>query len=198
MHPPKWIATVFDRLVCRGSRTRYRPWEMAMPDLGLPDVHPELCEALGQIVVRWSTVEYLISLLLGTFLNADQGGMLVIGNNVAIAMQSKWLRALMASHEHEAAHNQRVIDLLNQADDLRSERNEFVHGNWDTTDCEVKTALVQTVNLDRSEIIKTRLVTLKDLTDLLRDINGWIDDYVSLGRELGFPRHRGQTTSMFS
>jgi hypothetical protein len=168
-----------------------------MPNLGLPDVDPELCCVLGQIVIRWSTVEYLISLKLGTFLNADQGGMLIIGNNVAVSIQTKWLRALMANHEHEADHNKRVVELFDRADELRSERNEFVHGHWDTTNVETKTALVETVNLERSEIIKTRLVTLKDLRDLLGDIDAWINDYIVLGRELGFPRHRGQTTSMF-
>jgi len=168
-----------------------------MPDFGLPDVDSELCLSLGQIVIRWSTVEYLIALLLGTFLSADQGGMMVITNSVAVSTQSKWLRALMASHEHEAHSNTPVVKLLDRADELRSERNEFIHGMWDTTGCQSKTALIQTVNLDRAEIIKTRLVTLKDLNDLRIDIEAWIDDYVTLGRELGFPRHRGKTKSIF-
>jgi hypothetical protein len=124
--------------------------------------------------------------------------MFVVANSIATSTQSKWLRALMASHEYEALHNSRVINLLDRLDELRSERNELIHGQWDTTNTEPKTALVQTVNLDRAEIIKSRLVTLKDLRDLLSDINAWIDDYIVLGRELGFPRHRGQTTSIFT
>jgi hypothetical protein len=171
---------------------------MPMPGLGLPDVDAEMAGALGQIVIRWSTVEYLIALLLGTFLNADQGAMMVITNNIAVSTQAKWLRALMASHDHEAQHNERVVELLTRADELRSERNEFVHGQWNTTGCEPKTSLIETVNLDRAEIIKSRLVTLHDLNDLRIDIETWIDDYVTLGRELGFPRHRRQTTSIFA
>jgi hypothetical protein len=168
-----------------------------MPDFEIPDIDPELCQCLGQIIIRWSSLEYLVGLLLGTFLNADQGGMLIITNNIPISAQCKWLRALIALHEHETHHGERVIELLVRADDLRSERNEFVHGIWTTKDCEPKTAMVQTVNLDRSEIIRTRLVTLKDLNDLIVDIDAWINDYVTLGRELGFPRHRDQTTSIF-
>jgi hypothetical protein len=169
-----------------------------VPDLKLPDVDPELCSCLGQIIIAWSTVEYLVSILLGTFLSADLGGMMVITNNIAVSTQSKWLRALMATHEHEAEHNTRVINLLNRADDLRSERNEFVHGTWSTIGCEPKTALVETVNLERAEIIKSRLVTLSDLKELRAEIETWINDYVALGRELGFPRHKGQTKSIFA
>lgn len=169
-----------------------------MPNLGLAEVDPELSSQLGQIIIRWSALEYFISMLLATFLNADQGGMMVITNSVPVSVQSKWLRALMASHEHEADQNRRVTELLSRADELRAERNEIVHGIWDTTNCQPKTALVETVNLDRAEIIKSRLVTLQDLNELLADISRWIDDYVTLGRELGFPRHRGGTTSIFA
>jgi hypothetical protein len=109
------------------------------------------------------------------------------------------MRALMASHEHEAEHNKRVADLLTRADELRAERNEFVHGTWTTVGCEPKTALVETVNLERKEIIKTRLVTPRDLNELIiAEIDDWIADYVTLGRELGFPRHRGGTKSIFA
>jgi hypothetical protein len=169
-----------------------------VPDFGIPDIDPELAEPLGQIVIHWATVEYLVSMLLGTFLNADQGGMMVITNNIAVSTQSKWIRSLMASHDQEAHLNERVIALLNRTDELRTERNEFVHGNWDSTGCEPKTALIQTVNLYRTEVIKERLVTKQDLSDLVADIDEWIRDYVTLGRELGFPRHRGDTKSIFA
>jgi hypothetical protein len=185
-------------LCCVGRQPTYRSWSWAMPNLGLADVDPELSLPLGQIIIRWSALEYFISMLLATFLNADQGGMMVITNNVAVSVQSKWIRALMASHDHEAHHSRKVVALLERADDLRSERNEFVHGIWDTTGCQPKTALVETVNLDRAELIRSRLVTPKDLNDFLADIESWIADYVALGRELGFPRHRGETKSIFS
>jgi hypothetical protein len=169
-----------------------------MPVFKIPDVDPELAQPLGQIIIHWATLEYLLSMLLGTFLFADQGGMTIITNNIAVSVQSKWLRALMARHPHEAEHNKQVVELLNRADQLRSERNGYVHGIWNTEGCEPKTALVETVNLERAEIIRSRMVTAKDLNDLLIDIDDWIDDYVRLGRELGFPRHRGGTKSIFA
>ena len=137
-------------------------------------------------------------MLLETFLCADQAGMTIITNNIAISVQSKWMRALTARHPHEADHNERVVELLNRVDDLRSERNEYIHGMWTTAGCEPKTALVETVNLERNEIIKTRLVTPQDLNNLVIDIDDWVVDYVALGRELGFPRHREGTKSIFA
>lgn len=168
-----------------------------MPDLAPLVLDSALTDRLGQVVVRWSSVEYWISLLLATFLKADHGAAMIVTNNIPIATQSRWLRALMARHEHEAAHNARVVALLNRADDLRAERNEFVHGIWDTTGCDPGTALIQTVSLERDEIIRTRLVTVHDLDQLVIEINEWIADYVKLGRELGFPRRPGETKSIF-
>jgi hypothetical protein len=169
-----------------------------VPDFGIPDIDSELAEPLGQIVVRWSSVEYLISMLLGTLVFADLAGVQVVTTNIAVSVQTKWIRALMSVNQPQPAEKDRVEELLKRADDLRNERNEFIHGHWDTTNCEPKSALIQTINLDRNEIIKERLVTKKDLADLVADIEEWISDYVALGRELGFPRNRGETKSIFA
>jgi hypothetical protein len=169
-----------------------------MPDFGIPDIDPEISETLGQVVIHWASVEYLISMLLATFLNADQGGIQVVTTSVSVSTQTKWIQSLMAAHNNEAVHNERVSALLTRVDDLRAERNEFVHGNWDSTGCEPRTALVTTIGLNRTEIIKDRLVTKQDLSDLVVDIDDWITDYVALGRELGFPRHRGSAASIFT
>jgi hypothetical protein len=170
-----------------------------MPGFGIPDIDPELSEPLGQIVVRWSSVEYLISMLLGTLVFADLGGIQVVTNNIAISAQTKWIRALLSVNQPESdADKQQVEALMARADDLRVERNEFIHGHWDTTNCAPKTALIQTVNLDRNEVIRERLVTKQDLTDLVADINEWINDYVSLGRQLGFPRVKDGVKSIFA
>jgi hypothetical protein len=168
-----------------------------MPDFGIPDIAPELAEPLGQIIVRWSGIEYLISMLLGTFVNADLAGIQIITTNIAISTQTKWVRALLSVKPQQGDFNDRVEALLARADELRTERNEFAHGHWDTTGCEPKTALVQTFNMDRKEIFRERLVTPQDLTDLVADINDWIADYVALGRELGFPRRKDGDKSIF-
>jgi hypothetical protein len=153
---------------------------------------------IGRVVTLWTALENSISLLLGTFLFAEQGGMSVVTNGVSISTQSKWIRTLLKSHVHEAEQAKPVLELLTHAEDLRQERNELIHGMWDSTGCEAGTALVVTANLDRDEIIRTRLVTIKDLDDLCNDIETWIKDYVDLGRKLNFPRNRGQTKSMFA
>lgn len=160
-------------------------------------VDSDLCLRLGQIVIRWATVEKLISWLLGTCLLADLAAVSVVANSVGVSTQTRWIRALIASHEHEEEQNKRVVELLTRADDLRQERNELVHGVWDSTGCDPQTCLVETANLDRAEIIRSRLVTMHDLDDLLNDIDTWISDYVALGSELGFPRHRGSKKSVF-
>jgi hypothetical protein len=170
-----------------------------MPDISHPlPLHPDLASPLGRVVVRWSALEYWITLLLGTMLQADQAAMSVVGNSVSVSTQSKWIRALLAGKPEEKIAADQIIELLTRADDLRSERNELVHGIWDETNCERGTAIVETVNLGRTEIIRSRLVTPQDLNDLIGEIDSWIDDYVALGRKLGFPRHKGQMVSMFA
>ena len=52
-----------------------------MPDLALAEVDAELCSLLGQIVVRWSALEYLLSLPSRHFIERRAGGMMVITNN---------------------------------------------------------------------------------------------------------------------
>jgi len=157
----------------------------------------ELASRLGRIEVRWASLEYWISLLLSTLLKADHGGMIVVTNSVAVSVQSKWIRILLAGHAHEGEQNKRVVQLLDRADDLRAERNELVHGIWEPGH-EAHTAQVQTANLDRAEIIRTRLVTIRDLDELLDEINEWISDYIELGRELGFPRRPGEAQSILA
>ena len=144
-------------------------------------------------------MEHWVSLLLSTLVKADHAGMSIVTNNLAIATQTKMIRAILSVYAHkEQKVTDAVAELLQRVDDLRTERNELVHGIWDTTNCEPKTALIQTVNLDRAEIIRTRLITVPDLDDLMIEIDKWIADYIKLGRQLGFPRRSGQTKSIFS
>lgn len=169
-----------------------------MAEFVISPVEDALCLRVGQIVIRWAVVEKLILMLLGTSLIADQGAMFVIANSVSVATQSKWIRILLETHQHQSESLKPVFDLLTRAEDMRQERNEFVHGIWETSECEAGTGLVETVNLDRTEIIRSRLVTTRDLDDLIRDIDSWITDFVSIGRELHFPRNWNDKKSIFS
>jgi hypothetical protein len=40
-------------------------------------------------------------------------------------------------------------------------------------------------------------VTVPDLDQLIQDIERWIRDYAALGAQIGFPRNRGATISIF-
>jgi hypothetical protein len=167
-----------------------------MPDLSPTVVDSELRERLGQIVIRWASAEVWISALLATIAKADPGAMLLITNNVSASSQSRWIKGLMALHPHEIKHTAQVRSLLQQADELRGKRNALIHGLWDTTDCEPKTAIVQTINLERSKPIQSHLVTVKILDELVSQIDKWIAAYIELGRKLGFPRRPGDAKSM--
>jgi hypothetical protein len=168
-----------------------------MPEYVLAPVDDEICLRIGRVVTRWTVLEKSISLLLGTALLTDQSAMSVVTSGVSISTQTKWIRTLLNSHEHEAEQNKPVLELLNRVDDLRQERNELVHGMWDPSGCEPGTSQVTTTNLDRTEIMRTRLVTTQDLDDLCHEIDMWIEEYVALGRKLNFPRNRGELYSMF-
>jgi hypothetical protein len=170
-----------------------------MPDLEPLTVDPALTEPLGQIVIRWASLESWVSFLLANLLDADPGGMHVMTNSVSTSTQTQWIRNLLKHRPpHEAEKKEKIESLLNWADDLRSERNEFIHGLWDTTKCEPGTAIVETVNFQRARIVVSRLVTPNDLNQLVIEIDDWIAAYVKLGRELGFPRRRGESKSVFS
>ena len=100
-----------------------------MPEVALPpDLPDDLAAPLGRIIVKWSSLEHWVSMLLGTVLGADLAATHVISTNVAISSQSKWIRAIMSCKIHEHDNSLRVSDLLTRADDLRSERNELIHG----------------------------------------------------------------------
>jgi hypothetical protein len=160
-------------------------------------IDPELLWRLGKIVTLWASVESWIAMLLGTLMNADLGASSYLTNNVSNALQIKCVRALLSVHARKEPATKDVVDLLDRADEIRTERNELLHGIWDATDCEPKTALINSANLDRAEIIRDRLVTVPDLDRLIQDIERWISDYATLGVQIGFPRNRGATISIF-
>jgi hypothetical protein len=158
------------------------------------DEHPidqELLWRLGKIITSWSSLENWLAMLLGTLMGADLAASGMVTNGVSISLQVKCIRGILSVHANKEPGTDRILDLLNRADELRLERNELAHGLWHASDPADKTALVNTVNLDRSEIIRDRLVTVPDLDDLIIQIDDWITDYTELGRELGFPQSRG-------
>lgn len=173
--------------------------ESDMPEIPrAPPLNEELSVRLGRIIVRWTILESWLAAMLGTFLEADQGAFMIVASKLSLSAQIKCVQGLLANDNGDPASIKRALDLLSRADEIRSERNEIVHGVWDETKCDPGTALIQTINLDRKEVIRSRLITKHDLDELLIEINDWVDDFVSTGRDLGFPRKKGGTKSIFS
>jgi hypothetical protein len=160
-------------------------------------VDPELLIRLGKVVILGAQVESWLSMLLGTLMGADLGGSSIVTNTLSISAQIKCIRGLLGVHAHKEPATKDVSGLLDRADEIRQERNELIHGLWNAQGCELKTALVNTTNLDRAEIIRDRLVTVPDLDELIAEIEEWIRDYATLGVRIGFPRNKNATQSIF-
>src|SRR6266487_1088471 len=95
-------------------------------------IDPDLLQRLGKVITLCASVESWVSMLLGTLLNADLGASSYLTNSVSDALQIKCIRALLGVHAHKEPATKDVVDLLDRADEMRSERNELVHGLWHT------------------------------------------------------------------
>lgn len=168
-----------------------------MPDLSPVVIEPDLSARLGLIVIRWSGIEGWLAHLLAALVGADPGALSAVTNTAGSASLIQWCLTLITVHEHKQTELTELAALLRRANDLRMDRNALVHGLWDPDGCEAGTCVVNTYNWKRSEIIRGELVTAAELDDLLDDLNEWVSDYIRLGKQLGFPRKRGESKSIF-
>ena len=133
-------------------------------------IEPKLLERLGLLVVRFALVEQTISDLFIHLTGGDPGAMVVVTSNSSQSSISNWTRTLLdirsTPDEHELSNELR--EALTEADRLRGLRNDLVHGLWGTN-CPPGSVCVQTVRLERNEIIKDLVVTASDLDDLIVD-----------------------------
>lgn len=168
-----------------------------MPVTAFSDIDSDLTKRLGQIVINWGVIEAWLGHLLGTLIDADPGGANVLTNEMGAAGVIRAIKNCIALSEPKMPDLKLVRALIEEADDLRQERNVFVHGIWEPGP-EPKTALVQTTGWQRSEIVRELLVTPTELDQLLADFDDWIRDFVTLGIQFGFPRRKGETKSIFA
>ena len=164
----------------------------AQPDSAIAG---ELASRLGQIVMRWSAVEGCLAQLLATLLNADPVALSVITDGVTNAAQAQSIRTLLYAQLHKQAGIGELLDHLTRADDLRADRNALVHGLWDATGCQNGSCHVHSFKAGR---FASWLVTSAELDELIGHINQWTVEFIALGQKLGFPRRRGDTTSIFN
>ena len=120
----------------------------------------------------------------------------VLTSEMGAAAVIKAIKNCVAINEPKRPELKAVRELIEEADELRAERNIYIHGVWELG-TEPGTALVQTTGWQRPEIIRTRLVTTTDLDHLLADFDNFMRSYIELGIRFGFPRRRGESRSIF-
>jgi hypothetical protein len=159
---------------------------MANTDTGLPGpFDPALLAAFARVIIVWSYAEQLQGHLLSFLLNADEGRMLVISQNVSASTVTGWIRVLLQIPAVQATGIGDLSELLTEIDDVRAERNALAHGLWYPGPSR-ETAQVHTVRWDRTEVIKTTVVTIDDLNDLLRGIEDIVRKLRVLAGQFGF------------
>ena len=132
-------------------------------------IDAKLIEALGRIVILWAYVEMLSGVVLAHLLRADDGAVHVVTQNVSHAAITDWVRTLVGIRYPDTPDRQAILDLLTDTETLRAQRNILVHGQWTagpTNGC----ATVQTLKLERSEVLRTELQTCPDLEHLKEEI----------------------------
>ncbi|KAF0165239.1 MAG: hypothetical protein FD157_1591 [Rhodocyclaceae bacterium] len=95
--------------------------------------------------------------------------MLAVTSTTSANTITGWIRAIIGAHKktpHDLVNE--INEALSEVDRLRAERNTLVHGLWVTIGPE-NSAIVQTTNLGRDEIIKELVVTAADLHELIND-----------------------------
>ncbi|HEU4662128.1 MAG TPA: hypothetical protein VFS63_15865 [Pseudolabrys sp.] len=168
-----------------------------MPTTEFAVIDHELTSRLGQITINWACIEEWLGHLLATLIDADSGGFSIITAQMGASAIIDAIKTVIALHEPKDPSLKEVREMVEQADELRIERNEFIHGIWDPTGCEPHTCLINTFGWKRAEIIRGRLVTAPELDEFLIDCQDWLESYVELGKRFGFPRNRGETSSIF-
>ena len=140
----------------------------------MPQIDPALLERLGCLVVWWAFVETLVADLFVATLtrgNAtqpiDPGTLAIVTKNVSQATLTDWIRTMIDVRYTPANEAKKIRDLLNEVDELRAERNALVHGLWGNDRSPPGTAMVQTIRLERREMIHDLLITPTDLDVLI-------------------------------
>jgi hypothetical protein len=134
------------------------------------DIDPELLQLLGAVVVKWSYVELFVSDLFVYLSRGAPHAMVVVTANASQSSIASWIRTLLDLLECPHEWEKDIRDALSEIDEMRPERNAFVHGNWLAGDGP-GAATIHTIRLERKEVIKTELVTASDLKAFLHCID---------------------------
>jgi hypothetical protein len=169
-----------------------------MPDTRFSSIEPDLTSRLGQIAINTAVIEEWLGHILATVIGADPGGLSIVTHDMSVGAVIQALKTAISVFEPVHSDLNELRQLVEDADEIRIQRNELIHGIWDQTNCVAGTALVQISNWKRNEVTRERLVTMTELDELLVDCQTWIEEFVILGRKFGFPRRRGENKSIFA
>jgi len=132
------------------------------------EISPAILAGLGRVVVKWSYLEMMTADLFTHLSKGDSAAMIVVTSNVSANSLSGWVRTLLDISQAPAVLLQETRKALAELDEMRAERNALVHGNWIPSGSDA--AEVRTARLERSEILRTELVTVSDLDDAVERI----------------------------
>ena len=133
------------------------------------EIEPELLQQLGLVIVRWSLIEAWVNDLFVAMTEADAASMIVVTTNVSQSSITGWIRTLLDVRQTPPDLAEEIRDVLNEVDEIRNERNAFVHGLWFTTGPS-NSAIVQSTRLERREMVQDVVVTEADLRDMVSRI----------------------------
>jgi hypothetical protein len=143
-----------------------------------------LIARLGLIITRCAWIDEILGHILTKFLGANRGPMYVITQNVSASTITDWLRTLAPLHLETEDLRTEFATLLVNADEVRAERNALAHGLW-REGPEPMTALVQTIRLNRAEIIREELHTESDLDDLVQRCTETLSEALAFRKKIG-------------
>jgi hypothetical protein len=149
------------------------------------DIDSILFEYLGRICAGWSTVEAHQGALLAFLLRADPLRMQVITHAMSGSTINDWTKTLCDVDIEDETILDDVLQLLKELDETRGDRNTLVHGLW-RRGPEPNTLLINSLRLDRHEIMKDELFTLGDLQETLGRIISIDRRLTYIGKHLGY------------
>ena len=112
-------------------------------------IDPELTKRLGQIAINWALIEEWLGHMLGTLIDATLGGANVLTNEMGAAAAIRAIKNCIAINEPRQPELSAVRELIEEADELRVERNHLRSwrvgfrpgtGNGDSPDDRLATA----------------------------------------------------------
>ena len=166
---------------------------MPSPILDAKRPSEQILALIGRVASEWAWVEHLLAEMLSHFCTADPGSLYVITQTTSAASIVGWLRTLCRIRVKNPDTVNTLVNLLNEVDDARADRNTVVHGTWFAFEDDAGYGYVNTMKWDRAEVSKTELWSADDLMDVIHEIENLQLKLGNLGLSIGFLRTTNST-----